>query len=325
MNDPLLRNGREHGFFQFLRLLRLRFPSEQTFFDNVRIRAHLSLGFPQRDMERTHRSDDGRYRIDANFFGLYGVTSPLPTFYTEDLIDEQLQGTSAGRDFLDILHAALYPLQFRAWQKHRIWSAISERPGGKSLHYLHALLGLAGAGSTVRAQSIDLLRYAGLFNQYPRSALGLQQLLRAVLDDKSVEVVPCVEMPVAIDEPARTYLGVQCGVLGEDSVIGVEVVDRRGALEIRVGPLCAERFHQLLPGQALFKKLQQTVFLYLQASLRVRLVICVNAVERQIVVLGAHRHRLGRNTWLGGTHVKDEVSFMLSTENRSLSGTGARS
>ena len=73
--------------------------------------------------EQIELDADGRYRIEANFFGLYGVTSPLPTFYTEDLIDEMRQGHSAGRDFVDILHAALYPLLFRAWEKHRIWMA----------------------------------------------------------------------------------------------------------------------------------------------------------------------------------------------------------
>jgi hypothetical protein len=82
-----------------LRLLRLRFPSEKDFVDNVRVRPRLGLGFPLRDIEGIEQDEDGRYRIEANFFGLYGVTSPLPTFYTEDLIDEQLQGHSADVTF----------------------------------------------------------------------------------------------------------------------------------------------------------------------------------------------------------------------------------
>jgi len=182
-----------------LRLLRLRFPSEKHFVDNVRVRPRLGLGFPLRDIEGIEQDDDGRYRIEANFFGLYGVTSPLPTFYTEDLIDEQLLGHSAGRDFLDILHASLYPLLFRAWEKHRIWIDITERRDVKSLRQLQALIGIADARPEQRDQSTDLLRYAGLFNQYPRSALGLQQLVKAVLSDVTVEVVPCVETRLRID------------------------------------------------------------------------------------------------------------------------------
>lgn len=315
LTDPLVGDGRDYAFFQFLRLLRLRFSSEKKFVEGVRIRAHLGLGFPQRDIEHIGQDEAGRYRIDANFFGLYGVTSPLPTFYTEDLIDEQLQGISAGRDFLDILHAALYPLQFRAWQKHRIWSVISERPGGKSLHYLQALIGVGGASSDVRAKSMHLLRYAGLFNQYPRSALGLQQLVRALLDDVSVEVVPCIETRLWIEDSARTYVGVQCGVLGENSLLGCEVLDRSGTLDIRIGPLSGDRFRLLLPGQALFQSLEQAVLLYLQTPLRVRLVVRLNSAEQHGVALGRRSQRLGLNAWLGNHRDQDEVIFMLNAEH----------
>jgi len=35
--------------------------------------------------------DGHRFLITATFLGLYGVSSPLPTFYTEDLMDEASQ------------------------------------------------------------------------------------------------------------------------------------------------------------------------------------------------------------------------------------------
>jgi type VI secretion system protein ImpH len=57
--DPLLNNGREYAFFQALRLLRLRFPSEKAFAENVRIRPRLGLGFPQRDIENIGRDEAG--------------------------------------------------------------------------------------------------------------------------------------------------------------------------------------------------------------------------------------------------------------------------
>jgi type VI secretion system protein ImpH len=313
--DPLLDNGGDFAFFQALRLLRLRFPGEKEFAENVRVRPRLGLGFPQRDIGHIKLDADGRYRIEANFFGLYGVTSPLPTFYTEDLIDEQLQGHSAGRDFLDILHAALYPLLFRAWEKHRIWIDITERREVKSLRHLQALVGLSDARPDERDGSTDLLRYAGLFNQYPRSALGLQQLVQSVLDDGPVEVVPCVETRLRIDRSARTYLGTQCGVLGEDSLLGREVMDRNGSLDIRVGPLSAKRFHSLLPGQAMYQKLERLVKLYLQTPLRSRLVMRLAVDEQQCATLGQGWQRLGLDTWLGNGAAQDEVIFMLTAEH----------
>lgn len=314
VSDPLLKDSRDYAFFQAWRLLRLRFADEKAFTENVRGRPRLGLGFPQRDIERIELDADGRYHIEANFFGLYGVTSPLPTFYTEDLIDEMRQGHSAGRDFIDILHAALYPLLFRAWEKHRIWMAISERRDLSSLRHLQALIGVAEAPAQLRNNAHSLLRYAGLFNQYPRSALGLQQLVQAVLDDDPVEVVPCVESRLPIDPAARCQLGQQNCTLGEDSLLGQQVLDRSGSLDIRVGPLSGLRFHLLLPGRALYQRLEQLVRLYLQTPLRCRLVLRLTTNEQRCATLGDGWQRLGLDTWLGDGTAQDEVEFMLTAD-----------
>src|SRR5690606_16110792 len=114
----------------------------------VRVRPALKLSFPENDIDAIALDED-KIRITANFFGLYGVTSPLPTFYTEDLIDEQLAGGTNARDFLDILHATLYPMLFRAWEKNRIWLAVSERRDTDRLNQLMALIGLQQPGRQV--------------------------------------------------------------------------------------------------------------------------------------------------------------------------------
>ncbi|HEY0290113.1 MAG TPA: type VI secretion system baseplate subunit TssG [Pseudomonas sp.] len=316
--DPLLSETREYAFFQALRLLRLRFADEKAFADSVRIRPRLGLGFPQSDIENIELDEQGHYRIEANFFGLYGVTSPLPTFYTEDLIDEQQQGHSAGRDFIDILHASLYPLLFRAWEKYRICISINERGELNSLRHLQALIGVADASPALRDDSLELLRFAGLFNQYPRSALGLQQLVRAALDGEPVDVVPCVETRLRIDRPARTYLGMQCGVLGENSLLGREILDRSGTLDIRVGPVSAARFNQLLPGQTLYTRLEKLAHLYMQTPLRLRLVVGLDRQEQHCATLGNGWQSLGLDTWLGDRTVQDDVVFMLTAGNDSM-------
>lgn len=310
--DPLVADGRDYAFFQALRLLRLRFSGDQAFQDGVRIRPRLGLGFPERDIESIERDEEGRYRLEANFFGLYGITSPLPTFYTEDLIDEHLQGRSASRDFLDILHAALYPLLFRAWEKHRLWMAIGERRDLGRLNLLRSLLGLADAGLEWRQQAPELMRYAGIFNQFPRSALGLERLIATALDGDPVEVVPCVETQVPIDAEARCLLGVQGNVLGQDSLLGQYVSDRTSSLDIRVGPLTALRFHLLLPGAGLYKRVERLAALYLQTPIECRLVLSLKQDEQRSPTLGDGWQRLGLNTWLGEASAQGDVVFVLT-------------
>lgn len=294
---PLLSEGHRYAFFQAMRLLRLHL-GEEVFTQAVRVRPALSMSFPENDIEEIEK-EDGQLRITANFFGLYGVTSPLPTFYTEDLIDEHLDGGSNSRDFLDILHAVLYPLLFKAWEKNRIWLAVTEREDGERLNQLMALLGLHRSGHAEPAKSLrTLLPHAGNFNQYPRSALGLQALVSGMLDSTPVWVESCVARTVPIPEPARTRLGAQACELGTDTLLGSQIDERTGRADIHVGPLSATLFERLLPGGSLFPEVSQAVAHYVEAPIECVLCLRVEPAERRPLELGGCWNRLGLDTWL---------------------------
>jgi hypothetical protein len=153
---------------------------------NIRVRPHLSLGFPDNDIERIERmrgaaadGSEDAYRVTASFFGLYGVSSPLPTFYTEDLLDDEREGRHARRDFFDILHGALYPQLFDAWRKYRLQMRVVEEQDPEALDTLYAF---AGLGSPAQRESLapdaaSLLRHLNLFAHRTRSVLGLRTLL----------------------------------------------------------------------------------------------------------------------------------------------------
>ncbi|CAM3696571.1 type VI secretion system baseplate subunit TssG [Bordetella tumulicola] len=298
LDDPLLAQGHRYAFFQALRLLRLRSADIQAFSQNVRVRPSVTLSFPDRDIEQIERDAEGKYRITANFFGLYGVTSPLPTFYTEDLIEEHLQGGSTARDFIDILHAALYPLLFRAWEKNRIWLAVAERQDSTRMEHLYALVGMAGGAAAHHPKARGLLPHAGNFNQFPRSALGLESLVEGLLEALPVDVEPCVAEIVSIPEPARCLLSEQACVLGEDAMLGSQIAERAGGLVVHIGPIPGDRLHDLLPGAALHDRLVRAVALYLRAPLRCVLGLRVEPEQRLGACLGEGWCQLGLNTWL---------------------------
>jgi len=294
---PLLDEGHRYAFFQALRLLRLRL-GEDAFAERVRVRPALTLSFPESDMEGIDY-EDGMLRITANFFGLYGVTSPLPTFYTEDLIDEHLAGVSNSRDFLDILHAALYPMLFKAWEKNRIWLAVAERRDGRRLNQLMALLGLHRADGAQPLHGLQgLLPHAGNFNQYPRSALGLQAMVSGLLDGVAVSVEPCVPRTEPIPMTARTRLGDQACELGVDTLLGSRITECAGQADIHIGPMPAGLFHRLLPGGGLFPRVSRAIAHYVEAPVRCVLGLRVAPVDRRPVALGEGWNRLGLNTWL---------------------------
>ncbi len=309
VNANLAQRPQAFSFFQALRLLRLKSGKctgeklQEFYRDNLRIRPFLSLAFPPTDIqELTHEKLDtgeDRYRLTTNFLGLYGADSPLPTFYTEELLDEASEDKSVSRDFLDIFNNNYYALFFRVWSKYRLMLKVIEEKDDAYLERLYSLLGVGHRElREALPDSYRMLRYIGLFTQYPRSALGLKTLLRDALEVDQVEVEQCVLRQVKIPEDQRCYLGVEGARLDEDAWLGEEMDDRMGKIRIRIGPLPEARFHALLPGGARYRWALSLIRFFLIAPLEVDLEFEVMAEETAPARFGQGKwSRLGYDTW----------------------------
>jgi type VI secretion system protein ImpH len=306
LKDWLLREARSVAFFQAVRLLRLtdrqqkEDPRAAFDWSGLRIRTNLSLAFPENDIEELTPLPDGSgMRLTANFFGLYGVSSPLPTFYTEDLLDEASRDISTQRDFLDIFHFALYPLMYDAWAKYRNAFKVVEEADRDYLDRLLALVGFHDEPTRRDLPKVpSLLRYAGLFTQYPRSAMGLETLLSDAADGTPVSVQTCVATRLLIPADQRTSLGGRGAPLGVSTYLGQEMADRMSTITIRIGPTDADGFHELLPWHEGHNELRFLVRMYLTDPLRsnVELVLERGAV-RPARLGGNMWNQLGLDTW----------------------------
>ncbi len=308
LKQNLLKNGFDYSFFQVLRLLSRI--DEHTGSDltvselarSVRIRPNLSLAFPAADVEEIKETagiHSSKYQVVANFLGLYGISSPLPTFYTEDLIDEAGEDESAARDFIDTLNHRIYLLFFESLQKYRPFFHINERD--RSL-YKDRLFCLEGFGEKVHLQNIpnsdQLLRYIGLFSQRPRSAEGLKILLGDALG-YDVAITSCVLRKARIPEDQLLRLGLSGGMLGEDCVLGRELDDRMGKFRIEIGPLSADEYREFFPGSETYNRLVLLTELFLQDPLEYEVEIFMHEQQAQTVCLGNDSwSRLGMDTWL---------------------------
>lgn len=317
----LLEKGHTFSFFQAIRLLRLLHapsedavgsPSEAT--DHIRIRPKLSLAFPAADVDRVDEGPSdtgaGQFMITANLLGLYGAASPLPTFYTEDLMDEAGDEESASRDFIDIINHRLYLLLFESWAKYRQCLQVVEQENSDHLLRLFALLGL---GEEVLRRGVSdphgLIRYIGLFTQFPRSALGLSALLHDALGGVSVSVIPCVERTAIIPRDQRVYLGASGGALGIDSYIGEQVPDRMGKFRIQVARLRREPFQALLPGGESAERIAFLARFFVPDPLEFDVELVLAEGEAQPTCLGRRDwSRLGLDTWIFSGGTPGEVS-----------------
>lgn len=305
----LLKDGPSYGFFQAIRLLRMvsATPPEGEETDHpahgrIRVRPELSLRFPPADIAKIEETggEAPGFLVTVGFLGLYGVSSPLPTFYTEDLFAEEEEESSAGRDFLDILNHRLYALLFRGWAKYRSFLQVVEEKNAGDIEKLFCLVGLGE--SALRESALEpysLLRYAGLVTQYPRSALALATLLRDALGDVPVDILPCVKRTVRIPEDQRIALGEIACTLGGDSRIGLELDDITGKFRLLLGPVSIDRYNSLLPGNALHRKMASLVRFYLADPLEYDIELTMAEGEGGTVRLGADRlSTLGWDTWI---------------------------
>jgi type VI secretion system protein ImpH len=323
----LLKQGHEFSFFQAIRLLRHMNPSgsETRAFsescNHISIVPHLTLGFPASDLEKIEELEGKhlpRYKITANFLGLYGSSSPLPTWYTEELIEEEADGESVSKDFIDIVNQRLFALLFQCWAKYRPHLQVVEAQDPDHIERLFCLLGL-GSKSFRRdiPDPYRLLRYIGLFTQMPRSALGLETLLSDSLNGMKVTVIPCVARKVKIPDDQKMLVGSSIHGLGKNTIIGEEIVDRMGKFRIRIGPLDKKQFQNFYPEADTYKNVTFLTDMYILEPLEYDLEVVLAKDEAQTACMGdPDNSRLGLNTWIFSSGKMGEVRTIYTPKRQ---------
>ncbi len=311
--DRMLSQAHRFSFFQAVQLLQSSDPSGvgvgrggPPHRESLRFRPALSLGFPKAELASIEPLADGdgrrRYRMEVGFFGLYGTVSPLPTFFTEDLLHEDGDG-SLVRGFLDLFHHRLLSLLYRCWEKYRYH--VQFRAGGRDelSRRLYCLMGIGVAepppGAAV--QPVHLLRYLGLFGLRPRSATALACMLRDYFGGLPVEITQFVARTVPIPADQSNRLGEANARLGEDLCLGGRVVDRAASFRIGVGPMDLEPFLSLLPGSPGFRALETMTRLFTTDRLDFEVELILQREEIPDLQLCGDETagRLGHTTWLG--------------------------
>ena len=307
----IVENGDAYDFYQAVKLLNKLVPEKSGDRESgpaLRIQPELNLEYPQSDIaEIRHDEKTGRYDITVTFFGLYGVSSPLPGFYTEELLDDEWDELGSRKAFFDIIHNHIYPLLYQAWLKYKFSHNVVEFEDPK---YREIIFSLIGLGEAYRGEPENygyLLKYAGLLSQRIKSLSGLKAILQDHLGDISVDIRPCVPRWVSIVRQQRCLLGRQHTTLGDDSCIGKEVVDRGGKFSVELGPLNAQQFVEITVHGETIAWIKQLLKLFLVQPLDYSITLLLEPGAEQPARVGnADSSVLGKNCWL------------ISTSNREI-------
>lgn len=313
----LLEKGRRFSFFQAVRLLERIRPGSvhvgrqgPAARESIRLRPSKSLGFPRSDLESVEiLEDSGRYQITSTFLGLYGSTSPLPTYYSQELLWQD-DSENCVRDFLDLFHHRLLSLFFRCWTKYRYFVRYMAGGTDEVSGNLLSLVGLATDG--LRAASpvspVMLIRYAGLITQRPHGAEALRAILTTWFGGLRIEVCQLVHRWVRLPLNRRNHLGRSSTTVGEDLVLGARVSDRAGKFRVVVGPVGWERFQRFLPDGDEFAVLVALTRLFVTDPLEFDVEVRLKGDEVPRLRLGgASPYRVGWTTWVPADDMEDQA------------------
>lgn len=326
MNEPLTpalqRTAQRASFFELLRVLEARNPDATPLGtegpvrnEAARLRGHLSLGFPVRDIAEAasvpHEGGE-RLQLDVSFLTLYGADAPLPVHDTIRLLRTE-SGDNRARDFLDVFNHRLLSIMYRAWARSRP-SASGARWGstaaGRMLVALVDPDGTLGPAAWTRPD----LRFAGR-----RGASGLARRIEALLPGRPVRVESGVPQRVDIPDDQRCRLGLGATRLGDDCVLGGSTWDATGRFRVHLGPLDRADFEALVPGSPLHREISELVEAWMATPLDWSLRVTLQANAASPARLGASGPgtRLGVDAWLGkaGNHI-------LSTELKPFVANG---
>lgn len=323
--EELLEHPRRFSFIQAVRLILREFRVDHTNSDLdlqdlskkiLRIRPELSLDFPATDVvdiQTPLKDEELPYLITATFLGLYGSSSPLPTFYTEDLLYEKEDDITITRDFIDIINNSLFQLFIDGYSKNRLAYKVAEV---KDPVYLNRLYSISGFFTEHLKKKIKdpykMLKYAGILIQFPRSAESLRALLSDIMEEPSLEIEECVYRKVNIPLNQLCRLGESCTTLDEDLCIGEEVDDISGKFRIHINAIDFEDFHKKLPDENQFNEMKEITNYYLDRPLDWDVCLKIKKEDVRGVQLGQEKWgQLGWSTWLADSHGLQEDARVL--------------
>lgn len=276
--------------------------------ERIRFRTDASLAFPSSDVTEVvpNKGEDGttRARVTATFLGLYGTSSPLPNYFSEEIAQSEYQGKQQPiREFLDMLHHRLYSLVYRAWTKYRF--GVAYRKGGDDAftRRMFCASGIDGFGAhQPPIERFLMLKYAPLLAMKTRSARGLTMALNELFGQIGIRVEQFVGAWILIEQPYRNKIGQANSELGVSLTIGKYVFDASSRYKVVLGPLNYDDYLAFLPGGYKRPLLRGVCAVFTRGMYDVMLELHVKPDAAPIFQLGSPRaSTIMRTAWLGGS------------------------
>ncbi|MDR3104223.1 MAG: type VI secretion system baseplate subunit TssG [Yokenella regensburgei] len=325
LSPRLERDIHRINFYRFCQLLEKSAPGTPPLGttltpadDPVRFRPHPGMGFPVSELKAVEYDDnpDAPPTVRATFNGLYGVDSPLPTAWLDD-IAQQREGHDAWTAFLDIFSHRILTQFYRIWRKYTYPATFA--PGGTD-STSQSLLGLIGLGipgtdKHLGAPVSRFLALLGVMRLPARTEEGIQALVTLLAPHTQATVTPHDSRTVYIDRPLGFY-GEEDFLLDGYTVLGDEITEVSSQLLIALYTGDNAEAQGWLPGEPCYNDFLVLLRVYLGWRYKARITLTVPTPLLPAPVLGETPFILGMTGVLGmeGDEVPAGLPATFTTE-----------
>jgi len=296
------------NFYRFCQLLEKRHPGRPLIGstrhpadDPVRFVPHPGMGFPTSELKAVEydENDEKPPLIRITFLGMYGVDSPLPTAYLDD-ITQRREGHEALQGFLDIFSHRILTQFYRIWRKYS-YPATFEPGGSDSIS--QSLLGLVGLGipGTVEHIATPVSRFLsllGVLQQPGKTQEGMQRLVSLLAPDTTVQVSPYCLRPVEVRQPLGFY-GDDDFLLDGNTPLGDEAMDANSQLLIALTTDNEQESQSWKPEGLLYQDFLVMLRVYLGWRFKAKITLTTRTQLLAAPPLGEGPFWLGMNGVLG--------------------------
>jgi len=270
--------------------------------DAVRFRPDPGMGFPAgelRAIEHDEHNPERPATVRTRVFGLYGIDSPLPTTFLDD-ITQRREGHEALEGFLDIFNHRFLTQFYRVWRKYSYPASFASGGTDATSQCLFGLIGL-GIPGTAQQIATPVSRFLALLSvmRLPtRNAEGVTALVRLLAPRTRVRVTGHSPRKIILTQPAS--LGPTGPVwLSQGTPLGVVGHDANSQLHLALFTEDPDEARGWLPDAQLHRDLLVLLRVYLgwrcTAKLQLSLPVCTLPPPR----LGQSPAQLGLTAVLG--------------------------
>lgn len=299
-------NDRAHAFnfYRFCQLLEKQLsdlkPIGSTFSpknDAVRFRPHPGMGFPVSELkavETDPERPDAPPTVRTTFMGLYGVDSPLPTGYIDDIAQKR-EGHEAQEAFLDIFNHRMMTQFYRIWRKYSYPATFEDGGTDKTSRSLMALTGITDSNNVPASRLLAILQP---LVRTTRTAEGIASVIRSQAPNTQVTLKPHKVTQMPVGKRARFSISDRQR-LDDHLVLGSMMSDVNYCIGVEMFTEDANEAKGWLPGGQLREDVFSLLRVYLGCDYDASLELTIPMRLAPVPRLGDRSLLMGYNVVLG--------------------------